>query len=198
MDKWSFPTSITVGGKEYPIRTEFNAVLDLFVALNDPECKGDTEEETNYIHAMMILEIMIHNYDEIPREHVQEAINKVCEFIDYGVKQSGNHPKTMDWEQDAVVIIPEINKILGYEVRNPDIKTHWWTFLGAYMGIGEGLFSNIVRIRQKKAKGKKLEKYEQEFYKENKTLIDFETKNQRSDEEKNIVNDYFFGYKKNK
>lgn len=198
MDKWSFPTSITVGGKEYPIRTEFSAVLDLFVALNDPECKGDTEEETNYIQAMMILEIMIPDYEKIPREHVQEAINKVCEFIDYGVTQSGNHPKTMDWEQDAIVIIPEINKILGYEIRNPKNKTHWWTFLGAYMGIGEGLFSNIVRIRQKKAKGKKLEKYEQEFYKENKTLIDFEAKNQRSNEEKNLVNDYFFGHKKNK
>ena len=66
------------------------------------------------------------------------------------------------------------------------------------MGIGEGLFSNIVRIRHKKAKGKKLEKYEQEFYKENKSLIDFETKNQRSNEEKNLVNDYFFGHKKNK
>ena len=146
----------------------------------------------------MILQIMVPNCDDIPNEHIQEAIDKVCEFIDYGVRDNGNHPKTMDWEQDANILIPEINKILGYEVRNPDIKTHWWTFLGAYMGIGEGLFSNIVRIRQKKAKGKKLEKYEQEFYKENKTLIDFETKNQRSDEEKNIVNDYFFGYKKNK
>lgn len=198
MDKWSFPTSITVGGKEYAIRTDFGTVLDLFIALNDLECQGETEEETNYIHAMMILQIMIPDCDDIPSENIQEAINKVCEFIDYGVTQNGNHPKTMDWEQDSIMIIPEINKILGYEVRNPAIKTHWWTFLGAYMGIGDGLFSTVIRIRQKKAKGKKLEKYEQEFYKENKTLIDFETKNQRSIEEKNAINDYFFGHKKTK
>lgn len=198
MDKWSFPASITVGGKDYKIRTEFNAVLDLFVALNDPECKGDTEEETNIIQAMMILQIMIPNCDDIPNEHIQEAIDKVCEFIDYGVRDNGNHPKTMDWEQDANILIPEINKILGYEVRNPEIKTHWWTFLGAYMGIGESLFSNVVKIRHKKAKGKKLEKYEQEFYKENKSLIDFNTKNDRSKQEKNMINDYFYGHKRNK
>ena len=50
----------------------------------------------------------------------------------------------------------------------------------------------------KKAKGKKLEKHEQEFYKENKSLIEFETKKQRSEKERNLVNDYFFGHKKNK
>ena len=122
----------------------------------------------------------------------------MCEFIDNGVCDKKNNPKTMDWEQDANILIPEINKILGYEVRNPSVKTHWWTFLGAYMGISESLFSNVVRIRYKKAKGKKLEKYEQEFYKENKSLIDFEQKNQRSNEEKNVLNDYFYGHKKNK
>ena len=46
---------------------------------------------------------------------------------------------------------------------------HWWTFLGAYMEIGESLFSQILSVRMKKAKGKKLEDWEREFYKENKT-----------------------------
>lgn len=68
------------------------------------------------------------------------------------------------------MIIPEVNKVLGYEVRMPK-ETHWWTFMGAYMGIGEGLFSNVLNIRQKKAKGKKLEKYEKEFESANKDLI---------------------------
>ena len=58
-----------------------------------------------------------------------------------------------------------------------------------------GLFSNIIHIRQKKQKGKKLEKWEQDFYNENKSLIDFKQKDQRSDEEKEKLRDYF-GYKK--
>ena len=42
------------------------------------------------------------------------------------------------------------------------------------MSIRESLFSEVVSIRQKKAKHKKLEKYEQEFYRENKSLIDIQ------------------------
>ena len=66
------------------------------------------------------------------------------------------------------------------------------------MGIGESLFSNIIRIRYKKSKGKKLDKQEQEFYKENKHLIDFEQKTKRSEEEQKALDDYFYGYQKNK
>ena len=198
MDRWSYPISLNVGGTDYAIRTNYGAVLDLFIALNDPESVGDTPEETNYIQSMIMLQIMYVDSDSIPPEHWQEAISKVCEFIDIGIPNEKNNPKTMDWEKDAPILIPEINKILGYEVRNPSIETHWWTFLGAYMGISESLFSNVVRIRWKKANGKKLDKQEVEFYKENKSLIDFEQKNKRSQEEKNVLDEYLFGYKKKK
>ena len=39
---------------------------------------------------------------------------------------------------------------------------------------------------------------EQEFYKENKSLIEFEKKTKRSEEEKKALDDYFYGYKRNK
>ena len=195
-NSWTFPTSVSIGGLSYKIRTNYDVILDLFAALNDPETVGETEEETNYIHAQIIMQIMYPECDNIPTENWQEAINKVCEFIDMGIEDERKKPKTMDWEQDAPILIPAINKVLGYEVRNPHINTHWWTFLGAYMGIGESLFSNIIHIRQKKVKGKKLEKWEQEFYKENKLLIDFKKKVQRSEEEKKALDDYFYGYKK--
>jgi hypothetical protein len=80
----------------------------------------------------------------------------------------------MDWEQDAEIIIPAINQVAGREIRlDPGI--HWWTFFGWYMSIGDGLFASVLRIRSKKAKGKKLEKWEEEFYQDNKKLIDFRT-----------------------
>lgn len=53
---------------------------------------------------------------------------------------------------------------------------HWWTFLGYFNEIGEGLFSTVINIRQKKNKGKKFEKYEQDFYQNNKDLIDLKKK----------------------
>ena len=53
---------------------------------------------------------------------------------------------------------------------------HWWAFLGLFYEIGEGLFSQVINIRLKKAKNKKLEKYEKEFYREHKDLIDIRRK----------------------
>lgn len=189
---WEFPTSLNVSGVDYEIRTDYRAVLDLLAALNDPELKEADPQDTAYMQSRVIMEIMYPDCDNIPAEHWTEAIEKVCEFIDMGITDERKRPKTMDWEQDAPIIIPAINKVLNCEIR-AQRHIHWWTFLGAYMEIGESLFSNVLHIRQKKAKGKKLEKWEQEFYSENKSLIDFKQKNSRSEEEKEALRNYF-GY----
>lgn len=194
MNVWSFPTSLNIGGVEYEIRTDYRVVLDLLMALNDPELFDSDNKMSAYMQSRVILEIMFPDCDNIPQEHIQEALDKVAEFIDMGIGDDSKKPKTMDWEQDAPIIIPAINKVLNREIR-AEKYMHWWTFLGAYMEIGEGLFSNIIHIRQKKAKGKKLEKWELDFYKENKSLIDFQHKEKRSNEEKEMLRDYF-GYSK--
>lgn len=191
---WEFPTSLNVGGVNYEIRTDYRAVLDLFTALADPELTDEDEQMTAYMQSRIIMEIMFPDCDNIPMEHWQEALNKVSEFIDMGISDDCKKPKTMDWEQDAPILIPAINKVLNCEIRAQKY-IHWWTFLGAYMEIGESLFSNVIHIRQKKAKGKKLEKWEQDFYKENQSLIDFKQKSQRSEEEKDALRAYF-GYSK--
>lgn len=191
---WEFPTSLNVGGIDYEIRTDYRAVLDLFTALTDPNLTDENEQITAYMQSRVILEIMFPDCDNIPAEHIQEALDKVSAFIDMGISDDRKKPKTMDWEQDAPILIPAINKVLNCEIRAVHYM-HWWTFLGAYMEIGESLFSNIIHIRQKKAKGKKLEKWEQDFYNENKSLIDFKQKDQRSNEEKEKLRNYF-GYSK--
>ena len=191
---WEFPTSLNVGGVDYEIRTDYRVVLDLFAALSDPELTDLDEQMTSYMQSQVIMQIMFPDCDNIPHEHWQEALNKVSEFIDMGITEDSKKPKTMDWEQDAPILIPAINRVLNCEIRAQKY-IHWWTFLGAYMEIGESLFSNVIHIRQKKATGKKLEKWEQDFYKENKSLIDFKQKDQRSTEEKDELRNYF-GYKK--
>lgn len=190
---WDFPTSLNIGGVDYEIRTDYRAVLDLFTALSDPELTDEDEQVTAYMQNRVMLEIMFPQCDDIPLEHMQEALEKVTEFIDMGISDDRKKPKTMDWEQDAPILIPAINRVLNCEIRAQK-HIHWWTFLGAYMEIGESLFSNIVHIRQKKANGKKLEKWEQDFYNDNKSLIDFKQKDKRSTEEKDVLRDYF-GYK---
>ena len=77
----------------------------------------------------------------------------------------------VDWKQDESIIFSAINKSAGFETRLAEY-IHWWTFLGYFSEIGDGLFSQVVNIRTKKAKGKKLGKWEREFYNEHRELID--------------------------
>ena len=192
---WEFPTSLNIGGVDYEIRTDYRAVLDVLTALNDPELTDNDPVMTAYMQNKVVLEIMFPDCDNIPTEHIQEALDKVVEFIDMGIVEERKKPKTMDWEQDAPILVPAINKVLNCEIRAQKY-IHWWTFLGAYMEIGESLFSNIIHIRQKLANHKKLEQWEQEFYKENKSLIDFKKVEKRSEEEKKALEELFFSHKK--
>ena len=72
----------------------------------------------------------------------------------------------VDWTQDAPLILPAVNRAAGFEVRSADFL-HWWTFLGYFMEIKDSVYSTVLSLRGKKARHKKLEKSEQEFWNEN-------------------------------
>ena len=157
--------TLEVNGKEYEIRTDFRAILDVLASQKDPDLDAQAK-------AVVLLKIMFPKWYEIPRDDLEEAMEKAVEFIDCGIKDDGKQkPQLVDWEQDAPMIVSAVNRVAHTEVRQLEYL-HWWTFFSYYMEIGEGLFSQVVNIRSKKAKHKKLEKYEQEFYRENKNLID--------------------------
>lgn len=188
MSAYELPTSLNIRGVDYSIRSDFRAILDVLIALNDKEL-DDSDK------ALVLLQIVYVDWQSIPRDCLQIAIEKAMEFISCNCKDDKKpKPQLVDWEQDASLIIPAINKVAHTEIRAVEYL-HWWTFFSYYMEIGESLFASVVSIRQKKAKGKKLEKHEQEFYRENKTLIDFNKSEKRSKEEQEMLRDYF-GYKK--
>lgn len=198
MYAWELPASLEISGNLYKIRTDYRVILDILAAMNDPEIfePGMTEDEKNQERAFTILQILYEDFEAISPCDYDEALQKACEFIDYGVRDDGKpKPRIMDWEQDAPIIIPAINKAYPGDIRNPE-SVHWWTFLGRYMEIGESLFAQVISIRQKKVKNKKLEKWEEEFYRENRRLIDLKVnKVQRSEAEKNALRE-LFGFKK--
>ena len=126
---------------------------------------------------------MYADWQAIPTDRFQEAVDAAADFIDGGVPADGKRraPRLVDWEQDGPVIIPAVNRVLGREVRALE-HLHWWTFLGAYMELGECLFTTVLGLRQKRAKGKKLEKYEQEFLRENRALVQLRPRQSAGDE----------------
>lgn len=180
MNAYDIPSSLFVGGREYSIRSGWRHILKILEACADPEVSKRAK-------TIIILKIFYPDWKSIPPGLVHEACEKACEFIDCGQKRGGkSKPKMIDWEQDAPLIIPAVNQVAKQEVRlDPNI--HWWTFWGWFMNIGDGLFSSVLRIRQKQAKGKKLDKWEKEFYLENQTLCDFERR--YTAEELNAIED---------
>lgn len=165
---YSLPFTVIIDGEEYAIRNkcDFRIVLDVIDALND----NDLSQEERLQCALFIF-----YGDETKRiNNVEEAIRQMFVVINLGEEEQEQkeRPRVMDWRHDFPVLAPPISRTLGYDVRTPDKYTHWWTFVGAYMEIGECTFSNVVSIRKKRMKGIKLEKWEEEFCKENKQLVD--------------------------
>ena len=182
MNAWELPTSLEIGGVGRPIRTDYRAVLDALRYMTDPDY--DAEER-----AMIFLRILYETFDELPPQLYEEALQKARDFIDAGIPRDEKpefRPATMDWDQDAGLIVPAVNHVLGTEVRAVPYL-HWWTFLGAYMEIKDGLFSAVLNIRNKRAKGKTLEKHELEFYRENHAIVDMrgrETEERKAQKER--------------
>ncbi|MBR5285678.1 MAG: hypothetical protein IKU30_02155 [Clostridia bacterium] len=164
---WNYklPTALSVRGKEYPIRSDYRAALDIFLALTDRELDG-------FNKTMEMLDILY--LDPIPPEDMEEAIKVGMWYLRGGEdekKAEGKRPQLVSWAQDFNYIAAPISQVVGKDIRGLDYF-HWWSFLSAYMGIGDCLFAQIVRIREKLAMGKSLDKTDRAFYRKNRDIID--------------------------
>ena len=179
---WDLPISVKIDGKEYSIRNkcDYRVVLDVISALND----NDLDIQHRLHCALFIF------YEDLSGcQSIETAIKEMFKVINNGDEEAeadGAKPRLMDWEHDFKHLAPPISRILGYDVRMPDKYTHWYSFLGGYMEIGECAFSTIVSIRSKRAKGKKLEKWELEFLREHRQMIDLPQK--LTAEEQSLLN----------
>lgn len=144
-------------------------VLDCFRLLQDTEL-DDNER---------ILACLVVFYEELDGVEsvyqlgdIEEATKQMFSFFNCNQESVGAvaEGKVIDWDKDALMIISAINKVAGKEVR-AEKYMHWWTFVAYYMAIGESALSNVVNIRRKIIKGKKLEKFEQEYVTENPDLF---------------------------
>ena len=96
---------------------------------------------------------------------------QMTHIIDHGQRADGPSPRTMDWEQDAGLIFSAVNRAAGFEVRSAKY-IHWWTFVGYFMEIKDSTYATVLGLRGKRARGKKLEKGEQEFWNQNRGICE--------------------------
>lgn len=185
----ALPETLLVGGVEYPIRTDYRNVLQVFEAFQDPEL----QPEEKWIVAIYLMFKDLSCVDDVLQAaqngfDLKEATNRISWFIVAGQpeKQVLEKP-TYSWKQDEQIIFSAINKVAGKETRELEYL-HWWTFLGYFNEIGDGIFSFVVEIRRKLRKGKKLEKHEKEFLSHNRDLVRLE--NPKTKEEQKQENEY--------
>lgn len=162
----SLPLALDVGGRSYPIRADFRSVLRIVAAFNDDEL---TTEDKIYV----CMKQLYKDFDSMPATAYAEAYEKAVWFINCGQTESKRSgPKIVDWEKDEQLIFPAVNKVAGQEVRLAEFF-HWWTFMGCFQSIDrEDTYGYVLMLRQKKAKGKQLEKWEQEFWNNNREMCD--------------------------
>ena len=156
------PKSLEIDGVEYKIHSDYRVALLIFKAYRDNKL-------SDYEKSMVCLKCL---FQEMPKD-LNKALEKAVWFLDGGdMPKSKQAPSPMmDWEQDQYIIFPALNKVAGYEIRSVKYL-HWWSLLGLFHEIDEGLYSQVMNIRAKKIKGKRLEKWERDFYIEHRELID--------------------------
>ncbi len=162
----SLPLALDVGGRKYEVRADFRSVLRIIEAFSDDEL---TTEDKIYV----CMKQLYKEFDRIPREYYAEAYEQAVWFINCGQPESKrSSTKIVDWKKDEQLIFPAVNKVAGKEVRAEQFM-HWWTFMGCFGSIDrDDTYGYILMLRQKKAKGKQLEKWEKEYWNNNRGMCD--------------------------
>lgn len=169
MNQWSLPKSAQIASAEYRINADYRDVLDIIARL-------DNQEQDEQTRLYVALALFYDTFSDMPESDYREAAEWMFRFISCGDEADGKkRPKTIDWEQDQSIIISDINKVAGCEVRALPF-CHWWTFVSWFNAIGDGQLSTVVSIREKRRKGKRLTDWEQEFYRNNREKVDFKSK----------------------
>ena len=189
---YTLPTSVEIDGTSYEIRTDFRVIFDICSVLDDREL-------SDYEKKVCIVEMF---YPDLQGKYpaIEDLVERCFWFIRCGDPvDKQKKPKLVDWEQDFTYITSAVNRVLGADIRGIPYDAehntgglHWWTFISAYNEIGsECTFAQIVRIRDKKARGKNLDKEDTEWYRKNQELVDF--RKVYSDAEKDFLKQWGAG-----
>ena len=170
-DLYRLPEKAWIGGREYGLHTDFRVVLKILQCLQETE----VPEVLRWRVALGLF------FDgPVPLEYQQAAMEYLAEFLRCGQPEGKPGPQLLDWQQDADCIISGVNAAAGCEVRALP-QVHWWTFLSWFHAMPPGQLSTVVSIRDKLRRGKPLEDWEKEFYRENKQRIDLKRPESHAD-----------------
>lgn len=154
-----FPESLTVGGKEFPIYSDFHICLAIMEAFEDNEL---TEDEK--------IEVMLRCLYGLIPEPTEEAINQAIWFLD--CDSATNNTNTEDvlaserlysFRKDARYIFSAFKTSHDIDLSKVE-DLHWWKFVYLFLDLDDNtFFSRLVDLRRKVQSGK-ASKEEKECY----------------------------------
>lgn len=163
---YELPTEIMIEGCPYKIRNrgDYRIILGAFSVLEDTEL----DRKERIISALIIFYEDLNDVDDVfALPDLESAVKQMYEFFNGDKPEAAKVVKKLiDWEDDSAMICSAINNVAKTEIRSLEYL-HWWTFLSYYMSIGESIMSTVVSIRDKIVSGKKLEKWENDYRREN-------------------------------
>lgn len=169
-DLWALPRTAVLDGAEYAIHSDFRDVLTIIAWLTGAR-GADLDEAGRWYVA---LRLFYPDFAAIPPGQYGVAARFLADFIAAGRAAEPARapaPRLLDWQQDAPLIAAGVNRVAGCDVRSLPYL-HWWSFLAFFDAIGDGPLATAVAIRDKLRRGKKLEPWEQDYYRANRAQID--------------------------
>ena len=161
MELYRLPEQVSLGGKTYDLNTDFRQILKIF------RCFAD-ESLPEVLRWQVALRLFYRQ--PVAQAQQQAAMEYLADFIRCGAQETPGKP-LFSWEADAGAIIAGVNQAAHQEIRALPY-VHWWTFLSWFHAMPPGQLSTVVTIRDKLRRGKKLEPWEKDFYRENKAQVD--------------------------
>ncbi len=163
------PKSLNVGGVDREINSDFRPCFGIMEVF-------ERNDLTNAEKLIIMVGILF--MDELSPELYDEAIDKALWFLDGGEpteeKKPSRYGRLYSWEQDAKYIVSATDRTLGISCRGVDYL-HWWDFTEALMECKECTFSTLVHQRKLRKQGKQ-NKWDKEWWTENKDIAELSTK----------------------
>ena len=158
---WQLPKTATFGDKTYGLNTDFRDILEIFSYF-------DKQDLPAFMRWQIALGLFYR--EPVLPEHRQEAMEYLACFITAGRQICHTGHKLIDWQQDGDLIIADVNRVAGTELREKPY-IHWWTFLSWFHAIGQGQLSALVSVRDALHRGAKLEPWQKDYYRDNRSRV---------------------------
>ena len=142
-----FPESVTVGGIEYPINSDFR----VGIAIETEVLSGEKPDVPGLLSMF---------YCGLIPENLDEAVDRMVEFYacDSGNAQKNGNTKggrQYDFDMDADVLLASFLSAYGVDLTTE--KMHWWTFRRLMLNLpADSPF--MERVRYRVADTKKMQK----------------------------------------